>query len=150
MTPAYAPARATPTAQERRVVHHLSHGHTDTEVGALLGIARVTVKTRAEVLTERVGLLRVSRAVLVDLAYRHGWLELPVTSATPAALKPREWQMLHAIRRGLLNREIGAELYLSLDTVKTHVAALLRALDARNRAHAVGIAHRTGLLGGHE
>ncbi len=47
---------------------------------------------------------------------------------------------------GLFNREISERLWLSEETIKTHVRHILRKLSARSRAHAVGIAFRNGLI----
>ena len=59
---------------------------------------------------------------------------------------PREIQVLQLISEGMVNREIGKVLYLSEETVKSHVRHLLAKLRARSRAHAVAIAFRRGIL----
>src|SRR5262249_55980779 len=48
---------------------------------------------------------------------------------------PREVQVLQLISEGLVNREIGKVLFLSEETVKSHVRHLLAKLQARSRAH---------------
>ena len=48
--------------------------------------------------------------------------------------------------RGRSNAEIGRELYLSEDTVKTHARRLFRKLGAADRAHAVALGFRWGLV----
>ncbi len=58
----------------------------------------------------------------------------------------REIQVLQLISDGLANREIGEHLFLSEETVKSHVRHLLAKLQARSRAHAVAIGFRRGLL----
>ena len=58
----------------------------------------------------------------------------------------REIEVLHLISEGLVNREIGRMLFLSEETVKSHVRHLLAKLQARSRAHAVAIGFRRGLL----
>jgi DNA-binding NarL/FixJ family response regulator len=58
----------------------------------------------------------------------------------------REAQVLQLISDGLVNREIGEELHLSEETVKSHVRHLLAKLQARSRAHAVAIGFRRGLI----
>jgi DNA-binding NarL/FixJ family response regulator len=62
-------------------------------------------------------------------------------------LTQREGEVLSHLVRGLDNREIGKVLFISEDTVKTHVKAILRKLGARDRAQAVSIALRGGLVG---
>jgi DNA-binding NarL/FixJ family response regulator len=49
------------------------------------------------------------------------------------ALTDREEQVLLAVARGRTNSEIAAELYISLSTVKTHIASLMAKLGVRNR-----------------
>ncbi len=58
----------------------------------------------------------------------------------------REIEVLQLISEGLVNREIGQMLFLSEETVKSHVRHLLAKLQARSRAHAVAVGFRRGLL----
>jgi DNA-binding NarL/FixJ family response regulator len=67
------------------------------------------------------------------------------TSAQPA-LTERELQVLTGMSRGRSNAEIGKELYLSEDTVKTHARRLFRKLAAADRAQAVAVGFRWGLV----
>lgn len=60
---------------------------------------------------------------------------------------PREIEVLQLISDGLVNREIGVRLFLSEETVKSHVRHLLAKLQARSRAHAVAIGFRRELIG---
>jgi DNA-binding NarL/FixJ family response regulator len=64
----------------------------------------------------------------------------------PFGLTPRERAVLRLLPRGLTNRAIGAELWISEDTVKTHMKAILLKLGARDRAEAAVIAVREGLV----
>jgi DNA-binding NarL/FixJ family response regulator len=58
----------------------------------------------------------------------------------------REIEVLQLIAEGLVNREIGHRLFLSEETVKSHVRHLLAKLQARSRAHAVAVGFRRGLI----
>jgi len=64
-----------------------------------------------------------------------------------AALTERELQVLRGMSQGQSNGEIGHELFLSEDTVKTHARRLFRKLGARDRAQAVAVGFRRGLVG---
>ena len=72
-----------------------------------------------------------------------------VPPAEDGAQEPttREIEVLQLIADGLVNREIGTRLYLSEETVKSHVRHLLAKLHARSRAHAVAVGFRRGLIG---
>jgi DNA-binding NarL/FixJ family response regulator len=58
----------------------------------------------------------------------------------------REIEVLQLISDGLVNREIGERLFLSEETVKSHVRSLLARLEARSRAHAVAVGFRRELI----
>ncbi len=61
-------------------------------------------------------------------------------------LSERELQVLRAVADGRTNREIAAGLFISEATVKTHLLHLYEKLGARDRASAVALAYRSGLL----
>ncbi|WP_328709826.1 response regulator transcription factor [Microbispora hainanensis] len=64
-----------------------------------------------------------------------------------AVLTEREREVLALVGRGLSNHEIGAELFLSPATARTHVSRAMAKLGARDRAQLVVIAYQTGLVG---
>jgi len=71
----------------------------------------------------------------------------PEEPATPAVtLTKREIEVLVGMSNGRSNAQIGAELFLSEDTVKTHARRLFRKLGANDRAQAVAIGLRGGLI----
>jgi DNA-binding NarL/FixJ family response regulator len=59
------------------------------------------------------------------------------------ALTDREEQILATVARGRTNSEIADELYITLSTVKTHVASLMAKLGARNRVEIAMWAYET-------
>jgi LuxR family transcriptional regulator, maltose regulon positive regulatory protein len=61
-------------------------------------------------------------------------------------LTSRELEILRLLDSELSQREIGARLFVSLNTVKTHTRGIFRKLDASNREEAVGRARALGLL----
>lgn len=69
-------------------------------------------------------------------------------AATPsgiANLSPREREVLALVARGYSNKAIAAALYVSPNTVKTHVTSLLQKLDAASRVQLAATATRLGL-----
>ncbi|CAM3098669.1 response regulator [Stackebrandtia soli] len=74
------------------------------------------------------------------LAHRHRG------RATDLGLTGREAQVLRLVAKGRSNAEIAAELYVSTETVKTHVARVLTKLDARDRTQAVIVAYESGFV----
>lgn len=74
---------------------------------------------------------------------------IPIGDANrPVEIVPtaRELEVLQLISDGLANREIGTRLFLSEETVKSHVRHILAKLTARSRAHAVALGLRRGLI----
>jgi DNA-binding NarL/FixJ family response regulator len=59
-------------------------------------------------------------------------------------LTDREEEVLTVVARGRTNQEIAAELFISLSTVKTHIASLMLKLPARNRVEIAMWAYENG------
>ena len=74
----------------------------------------------------------VSPSVTVRLL-RHLTPPAPPRDASRPALSEREIEVVREIARGRTNLEIGAELFISLSTVKSHVSAVQTKLGLRNR-----------------
>jgi DNA-binding NarL/FixJ family response regulator len=69
-----------------------------------------------------------------------------VPDPVPVALSMREMQVLTGMSQGKSNAQIGRELYLSEDTIKTHARRLFRKLGAKDRAEAVATGFRRGMM----
>ncbi|SHF38200.1 response regulator [Streptoalloteichus hindustanus] len=63
-----------------------------------------------------------------------------------AQLTEREAEVLRLMARGLSNAEIAGELFVSVQTVKTHVSNVLGKLRARDRVQAVITAYESGFI----
>ena len=61
-------------------------------------------------------------------------------------LSTRELEVFRLIASGLSNAEIGQELHIGENTVKTHVTHILQKLDLRDRVQAVVLAYQTGIF----
>ncbi|GAB3912962.1 response regulator transcription factor [Kibdelosporangium lantanae] len=71
---------------------------------------------------------------------------VPPANPGQQPLSRREYQVLQLIADGLENQAIAKILYVSVETVRTHVKSILRKLSARDRTHAVAVAFRSGVL----
>ena len=63
-----------------------------------------------------------------------------------APLTKRETQILTHVAEGNTNKEIASILSISEQTIKNHVSAILRKLNANDRAHAVTLALQSGWI----
>lgn len=70
----------------------------------------------------------------------------PGVNRTDLGLSERELEVCRLVARGLSNGEIGAELYLSEATVKTHVAHVLSRLRLRDRVQVTVFAYEHGIV----
>jgi DNA-binding NarL/FixJ family response regulator len=70
----------------------------------------------------------------------------PATNGIGSVLTRRQRQVLQLLADGLSTDDAAHRLGLSSETIRTHTKATIRRLDARDRAHAVAIALRGGLI----
>jgi len=91
---------------------------------------------------------RGPRANVVTVATPSGGIpRLSADGGAPAVeLTKRELEVLAGMSHGRSNAQIGADLFLSEDTVKTHARRLFRKLGASDRAQAVAIGLRGGMI----
>lgn len=84
-------------------------------------------------------------AAIRNLAAAHRG-DPPTPRAWHGMLTEREGDVLRLMAKGLTNAEIAEELYVSLQTVKTHVGNVLAKLQARDRTQAVIFAYESGFI----
>jgi DNA-binding NarL/FixJ family response regulator len=120
--------------------------------------ARTSAKNGTTAVPSPAGPLNTAVGAIAPRALRPATTSVPLQRsdpATPGAPEPprrrvdlteRELQVLRGMADGKSNAEIGRELFVSEDTVKTHARRLFRKLGARDRAHAVASAFRAGLV----
>jgi DNA-binding NarL/FixJ family response regulator len=80
------------------------------------------------------------------LIERHLHSQAVVSESRLAALSPREREILELVARGQSNTEIASHLFISVPTVKSHVASVLAKLGLRDRVQAVVLAYETGFV----
>lgn len=100
---------------------------------------------------EEAAALEAEALAILEPCADHGRLAGIAAAVAPAAprrdvLSPSELAVLRMLPSGLSQREIGAELFLSVNTVKTHCRNIYAKLHAGSRDEAVARAHDLGLL----
>ncbi len=86
----------------------------------------------------------ITRRLIADIAARSPPLSAPPVEL--AELTDREREVMTLVAAGLTNDEIGARLFLSPLTAKTHVSRTMSKLGARDRAQLVVLAYESGLV----
>jgi DNA-binding NarL/FixJ family response regulator len=86
----------------------------------------------------------ITRRLIEDFAAR----PTPRAGTPPELqrLSERELEVMRGVARGLSNAEIAERLYLSKDTVKSHLGHVFAKLGVRDRAQVVVVAYETGLI----
>ena len=87
---------------------------------------------------------RVTRRLIAQFATRRA--ANGTAEERLAVLTGREREILALVGQGLNNDEIGAKLFLSPATARTHVSRIMIKLGARDRAQLVVIAYQSGLV----
>ena len=85
----------------------------------------------------------ISSAELADALHA---VRVPASGVKVPELTEREMQVLRGMAAGKSNAQIGRELYLSEDTIKTHARRLFRKMRVNDRAQAVASGFRYGLV----
>jgi DNA-binding NarL/FixJ family response regulator len=127
----------------RVVVLTMHHGDEDVYRALEAGAATYLLKDTAfEDLIRVIRDVHAGRPASVSADVRARLAE----RATRPTLTPREIQILELVRRGLRNREVGASLGISEETVQSHIKHILAKLDVQDRTAAIDVALRRGII----
>jgi DNA-binding NarL/FixJ family response regulator len=85
----------------------------------------------------------ISPSITLRLLQRLAPARAPATTAV--CLSDRETDVIRAVARGRTNTEVAAELFISLSTVKTHLASIQGKLGLRNRVEIAAWAWENGV-----
>lgn len=80
----------------------------------------------------------------MSLAGRH---VVPKDAVGADRLTPQETRVARGVVQGRTNREIAADLFLSVKTVEMHLSRVYRKVGARSRTDLVRVCNEEGLLG---
>ena len=125
-------------AQWRLAEALLAGGRLEEGDAALTGALEVA---------RRLGAQPLARA-LESVARRYRRPVAGVRMVSADLLTPRERSVLELVARGLTNRAVGAELFISEKTVSVHLSRAMAKLGAHSRTEAVALALRDGLIEG--
>jgi DNA-binding CsgD family transcriptional regulator len=122
-------------------------GHATAEARAALREAAAAAAEAAAHASSVADLLDEALAVLADAAPAsvHGRSLAVASQPETESVSPREREVLALVAEGRSNKAIAEALYVSPNTVKTHVASLLSKLHADSRVQLAAIAARHGV-----
>ena len=83
---------------------------------------------------------------LVEPSLRRAYVDRAAAKSDTPGLTEREMQVLLGMSQGKSNAQIGRDLFLSEDTIKTHARRLFRKMGVSDRAQAVANGFRQGLV----
>jgi DNA-binding CsgD family transcriptional regulator len=123
--------------------------HTAYEYGRMLHArGRPEDASRAAAMLDEAAALAERIGMPALLARIDSVRSLMAPAPLPDGLSPREVDILRLVARGLSNRQIGEELFISAHTAANHIRSILRKTSCANRTEAAAYAHRHGLAGG--
>ncbi|MFI9508243.1 ATP-binding protein [Nocardia sp. NPDC052566] len=120
----------------------LAAGNRTAARTALRSAAALATELAATPLLDTVQQIAARARLAIDSRVGDTQVAAPATSG----LTPRELDVLRLVARGLSNRQIAAELYISGNTAGVHVSRILTKLGVATRTEAAATAHARGLL----
>ena len=134
------------TMLERRiglpVIYLTGHGDVPTSVDAM---KRGAVDFLEKPVTKELLLGTIHQALARDAEQRERQRERSSMQARVALLTPREHEVMEHVIAGRLNKQIAADLGISLKTVKAHRAKVMQKMDARSVPDLVAMCRAAGI-----
>lgn len=139
--------RGEPTERQLQILALRAEGRTQEEAARLAGIHRQTLLKEMQAFARDHGFKDVRTLVLVDFAIKKGWIEDPYpTMLFAGTLTDRQRSVIALVGEGLTDPEIGSRLYITANSVKTHLKAIFRRTDVKSRMQLAAFARQNGLL----
>lgn len=132
------------SAREVEVMGAVADGLSNAEAALRLGLRDLSVKSHLARIATKLGV--GERSGLVGAAIVTGQLPVARGGVVPSRFDAKLAELLPLMARGLEVAEIAAKLGMNEHTVKSRLARMMQVLDVRNRAQAVAVAFRLGLL----
>jgi DNA-binding NarL/FixJ family response regulator len=133
------------SSQEREALLGIAQGRTTVETARDMGVSDSTVKTYILQIGGKRG--TSERACMVELAYRHGHLDIPGPVDYVVELPEEQRTVLTGLADGKTVEEIAADEQRPRHDVRKDARRLLRALGASSAAHPVTRGWQFRLLG---
>jgi two-component system, NarL family, response regulator LiaR len=121
-------------------VRHAMHGGAQGFISKAVPRQQIIEGIKAAAKGDRVIMTQRTQHAQIDEALRWPGRDMGLTE--------RESELLSMLSTGMTNRELGRHLYISENTIKTHLRRLYAKLGVRNRAQAASLAGQ-GILGDH-
>ena len=138
------PSSCSPGQDDDETIQKALLGGATAYVNKLIDPADLPVLLRQALLGNvRFAAPRLNRDLVTQAALQSRYDE----ARSETGLTPRELEILEAVARGLSNRAVGSELFLSDQTVKFHLHKIYRKLKVVNRTEAAQTAFQLGLVG---
>ncbi|MET0966447.1 MAG: AAA family ATPase [Nakamurella sp.] len=139
----------------QRAIDEFSYGYryevarSRWRLAAALALSGDQTRARTEAavaLAEATDMGAATLATAIRDLGRRARLELPGSRPSVGLLTDREEEVLRFVAKGLTNRQIGEQLFISGKTVSVHISNVIGKLGVSGRAEAVSVAHQRGLL----
>lgn len=133
------------TSREIEVIRCAAEGMDTQATADHLGLAWATVKKHRARVNAKLDTNTLGMSYVVALMYRRG-IFTPSPTPNPFWLTKRQMAIVIGVAKGKTNLEIANELYLTENTVKTHMRYIMKKCNATSRTNLVHIAFHTGTL----